>query len=686
VSTKPPRRRPAVFTPFARRFTDERALDLNATIALYLRVRRQFEASTWAKPATLAAAIDVIFEDIKPAPPRQLHGPIKRAIADLLALEPTIFALPYTDPAACVLSLKDQVELRRFLRAKEHFLANDTRAFDQLAQALVSIFSAITKALPPIGANHHASTLTVPLADLLVEPAKLVDDIFTTFADEQLADLGMGHDIFRRLYFNICRVTGVDPADEQTRKPLTFASEADLPVDQLFEAYLADTPLRDLFKLPVPFVIPRRAFRSHGAIFAPTGHGKTQTLQSMIVSFLNEPDPPAMFIMDSMGAMLEKIEHLALFTTTLKDRLLVLDPHDEMPPALNFFKLQGGSHAQQMELFFYLFKAIDQTLTPRQATTVSFLVQLMQKVGGTLDTLRQVCEDKRPRYMEAIEALDPVARDFFVNQFYSKDALVSQTKAQIAARLYTVASNPTFNKMFSAKENKFNALQCIEEKKIVLINSDRLFLGDDASGVFGRFILAQCLAAALARARIDESKRHLALLIVDEAKQYFDEQTEKILSDARQFGLGFLFATQYVSQLPEGVRKAMYGNTSIKMIGPVEYADRVSLAREMNTTPEFIGSMRSYDRSHSEFAVHVRSDNLTPHAVKIAVPMGTLESQPQMNEPSHKMLRQKNRLAVTSPVEPIQGAPLPPTTNLQPPPAGSPSASSQWDSDHVEKE
>jgi hypothetical protein len=64
--------------------------------------------------------------------------------------------------------------------------------------------------------------------------------------------------------------------------------------------------------------------------------------------------------------------------------------------------------------------------------------------------------------------------------------------------------------------------------------------------------------------RLPEEERHLALLIVDEAKQYFDQQTEKILSDVRQFSFDLLFATHYVSQLPEGVRRAIYGNTAIK--------------------------------------------------------------------------------------------------------------------------
>jgi hypothetical protein len=100
--------------------------------------------------------------------------------------------------------------------------------------------------------------------------------------------------------------------------------------------------------------------------------------------------------------------------------------------------------------------------------------------------------------------------------------------------------------------------------------------------------------------------------------------------------LGLLFGTQYVSQLSEGVRRAVYGSTAIKLIGPIEYGDRVSLAREMNTTPEFIGAMRSYDNSLTEWAAHVRTNNMTPSAIKLTVPFGILERMPKSKRsPDH---------------------------------------------------
>jgi hypothetical protein len=352
---------------------------------------------------------------------------------------------------------------------------------------------------------------------------------------------------------------------------------------------------------------------------------------------LQEDNPPALFIMDSLGSLIEDGDKLEVFATRLKDRLVVLDPTDACPPALNLFKLGSNS------LYQYLFKAIDQTLTSRQATMISNLMLLMQEIdGATLETLIKVCEARENLFPEAVERLPSVARSFLLNQVYCKkpDELVMKTKSQIAQRIYAIAGMGKFNAMFSAPENRFDAYRCMQEKKIVLINTDARDaeqggLGE-ASSVFGRFILAQCLAAARRRPK---HERHLALLIVDEAN-YMDEHAALILSDARQYGLGMLIATQFPHQLDDGVRKEINTNTSIKMMGPVEYAVASQYARDMFATPEFIMSMKSHDRSHAEWAAYVA--NLTDRAVKISVPFGAIEKLPRMDMAMHSALRAAN--------------------------------------------
>jgi hypothetical protein len=157
---------------------------------------------------------------------------------------------------------------------------------------------------------------------------------------------------------------------------------------------------------------------------------------------------------------------------------------------------------------------------------------------------------------------------------------------------------------------------------------------DDASKIYGRFLIAQIMGAVRRRRVIPEKERHLALLVIDEAKNYFDEMTEEILNDARQLGLGMIFATQHLGQLPDRVREAMFSNAATKFAGRLQYDHAGDIARDMGTSREFIMSMQGFVKGRddpSEFAAHVR--NLTPEAVRLFVPYGILESLPQRTVP-----------------------------------------------------
>ena len=391
------------------------------------------------------------------------------------------------------------------------------------------------------------------------------------------------------------------------------------------------------------FSIPLRIYAEHGAIFAPSGHGKTQLLQHLIFDLLNSHDDLPIWVIDSQGDMLNLISRLDAFNPDdghYKDRLVLVDPEDANPPALNLFSL-GGEDAATDDLFLYMFTAIDNSLTPQQSTTVTYLMRLMRIIpNATIDTLRQVLED-RSKSLDAspwagdFRRLDQLAQDFFANHFYHPGPM-QLTRNSIARRLYALLANPVFRRMFGAPTNRFDPLKALDEKHIVLINTSAKLLGEGAS-VLGRFFIAQALNAAYRR---PPNQRHPALLIVDEASEYFDYQTERILSTARKFGLGLLTASQFLSQMDEKTKAAIHGNTAIKIAGPVSFQDANALGREMYVDGDFIRGMRKFPK-HAEFACFVRS--LTPKAIQVNAPFFTLENAAKMTPEQYVRLRQANR-------------------------------------------
>jgi len=110
--------KPSAFTPFLRRFTDERARDLRDTEELYERVRRLHRASSYSEEDAQAEFGTAVYAECQPLS-EPLQAAFIQAIDAVIRYEKPIFEFPKVDLATAHLSLQESVDLRRFLRAKD---------------------------------------------------------------------------------------------------------------------------------------------------------------------------------------------------------------------------------------------------------------------------------------------------------------------------------------------------------------------------------------------------------------------------------------------------------------------------------------------------------------------------------------------------------------------------------------
>src|SRR5262249_59789535 len=94
-------------------------------------------------------------------------------LRSVVALESTIISFPEIDWSRARLSMKEQVDLNRFLRAKEHFLGNQQPVSQLLLNALGNVFGGIIQYLPELP-DEKKPTLTVPLIALMNDPNQVV--------------------------------------------------------------------------------------------------------------------------------------------------------------------------------------------------------------------------------------------------------------------------------------------------------------------------------------------------------------------------------------------------------------------------------------------------------------------------------------------------------------------------------
>jgi hypothetical protein len=656
---------PTSFTPFLRRFTDERSRDLAGLKALYREVRALHYASKYAKEDAVVPVLSPIYIDVGNRLPEGLTMPCAKALRDLAIQESAIFSFPELKWDIAQLSLKEQVDLERFLTAKRHFLTNEERVIDFLQGGLFRLFDAATRELPKFS---DASPFNVPFIYVLPEPKKLLDSFFGILWTQSYIDNGLFVEVSARMHMNICAVSGIaDPYEP--KKPFKLPSDNDAPLDEIVEAYFKDTPLYAFLLTPVPLRLSYEDRFSHMHVVGGSGAGKTQLLQHLILHDLQSDDPPALVIIDSQTDLISKLSHLALFdpdTGPLSDRLIYITPRDiKHPPALNIFDVNRGRlgaydeatkeqvTAGVIQTFDYLFNGLlGADLTAKQGVFFRFVARLMLALPETLGRTATILDlidlmDDATPYRKAIESLPPIQRNFFERDFPSKT--FAQTKEQIRYRLNAILENPALARLFTSPRTKIDLFTALNSNAIILVDTAKDFL-KGSSAHFGRIFISLVLQAILERAAIPEHRRKPAFLIVDEAAEYFDSNINDLLTEARKMKLGCVFAHQFLDQCTSSLRSSLAANTSIKMASGVSMSDARTLAPDFRTTPDFI---LSQPRLH--FAAHIR--NVTPQAVSIPVPVGVLERQPRLSQSAYERLRDMNRERVSLPPE-LPAAPV----------------------------
>lgn len=578
------------------------------------------------------------------------------------------------------------VEVRKLLVRRRRWAADFERMFAALGDRLVDGFVTLFRALPEScfqpWDTDRGEALGVPLIELLDRPAEMVERFLMLPSTDETERLDLFYKLRRQLIRNTVMASGfaaeTPPEDVWAKLLLPTRLKGRTP-SELVTEYLEFTPFAALFELPVPLHVPPEMRFEHCHIIGGTGHGKTQLMQRMIHDDLVAAleDGRSVVVIDSQGDMINKLIRLELFSPdvpgSLADRLVLIDPSDiEYPAALNLFdahldRTEGYSPVDRervlngvvalYETFFG--EMLGAELTQKQGVVFRYLARLMITISGAnIQTLMQIMEDGAA-FKPHMANLQGSAKHFFETEFFAPS--FAATKKQILRRLWGVLSTPAFERMFVQPENKLDLYAAMNEGKIILVSTAKDLLKADGSALLGRFFISMIAQAALERSVIPIDKRTPTFVYVDEAQEYFGDDVETILSQARKYRVGLTLAHQTLDQLSPRLRSALHSNTSFKCAGGVSAHDARALARELHTMAEFVEGMRRR-RERTEFAAWLKG--MTPSAIRLSTPLGYLERQPTSTEEAYADLLGTNRarycgstaqsqVAASKPVAPI---------------------------------
>ena len=447
-----------------------------------------------------------------------------------------------------------------------------------------------------------------------------------------------------RLDYNLHIASGGVPGDPKSvRTPKMPSRQTSMSDSDILNTYLDGTPLLDIPNFEIDIALPQQTRFEHMHMVAGSGHGKTQTLQHLILHDLETiaRGDASLIVIDSQSDLINTIAGLAVFAPggALEDRLVLIDPTDiEWPVALNLFdagleRLDQYSPLDRerltnsiLELYdFVLGSLLDAGMTQKQTVIFRYITRLLLHIpGATIHTLRELLEaGGSEKYQPYMTKLQGSAKAFFENEFNGKE--FAATKRQVLRRLYGILENQTFERMFSHPKSKLDLFSEMNAGKVILVNTAKDLLKESGTEIFGRFFIAMIAQAAQERAVLDPAKRLPTYVYIDEASDYFDRNIGLILSSARKYNVGMVLAHQFLGQLDTKLYEAIAANTAIKFAGGVSAKDARALAPDLRTDAGFIEKQQRLS-----FAAFIKGQH--ERAVSLAIEPGQMEARERMSD------------------------------------------------------
>lgn len=345
--------------------------------------------------------------------------------------------------------------------------------------------------------------------------------------------------------------------------------------------YFAETDSRGERK---PFGIRAVDRLKHTYVIGKTGMGKSTLLENMAVQDIQNGN--GLCFIDPHGGSADKLmEYIP--EERIKD-VLYFAPFDmEYPVSFNIMEDVGVEkrHLVVNGLMSVFEKIWEDAWSARMAYILqNTLLALLEYPGATLLAVNRMYTDKAFRTKVVDNVKDPSVRSFWVEE-YAKytDKYASEATPAIQNKIGQFAGNPLIRNIIGQPKSSFDLRKIMDEKKILIVNLSKGRVGDGNARLLGSMIVTKIYLAAMSRA--DESATSLAklppfYLFVDEFQSFADKSFAEILSEARKYKLGLTIAHQYIEQMEEEVRDAVFGNVGTMITFRVGAYDAEVLEKE----------------------------------------------------------------------------------------------------------
>lgn len=322
-------------------------------------------------------------------------------------------------------------------------------------------------------------------------------------------------------------------------------------------------------------------------IIGKTGMGKTLMLRNMVVQDIQQGK--GIGFVDPHGEAAEEL--LDYIPSNRINDVIYFNPADlDFPLAFNIMEKVDLEHRHLVASgLMGVFKKIwpDVWSARMEYILNNSILALLEYPGSTLLGVNRMLSDSEYRKKVVDHVVDPVVKSFWTNEFakYTQRLEVEATAA-IQNKVGQFISNPLIRNIIGQVKSSIDMRKIMDEKKILIMNISKGRVGEDNSRLLGALLITKLQLAAMSRVDIPEEKREDFFLYVDEFQNFATESFATILSEARKYRLSLTLGHQYINQMEEEVRDAVFGNVGTIVVFRVGAEDAEYLEKEF--APEFI--------------------------------------------------------------------------------------------------
>jgi hypothetical protein len=332
-------------------------------------------------------------------------------------------------------------------------------------------------------------------------------------------------------------------------------------------------------------------------------------------------DGKGVCFMDPHGDAIEDI--LKLIPPERAEDVIYFNPSDtERPLGLNLLeaRTEDEKHFAATAVINMMYKLFDPYKTgivgPRFEHAVrNAMLTAMYEPGSTFVEIMRILTDAKFVQELLPKVQDPIIRRYWTDQIaQTSDFHKSEVLDYITSKFGRFVTNKLIRNIIGQSQSSFDLRRVMDEGKILLINLAKGSLGEENSNFLGLILVPRVLMAAMSRVDMEMKDRKDFYFYVDEFQNFATPDFAVILSEARKYRLGLCVANQFIGQVEEEVKNAVFGNVGTIVAFRVGVTDANYLAHEF--APVFgEDDLLNVERYHAYAKTIVNNEPVPPFSM-----------------------------------------------------------------------